>query len=113
MRTLSDGPTTRQKILVVSIWLFSAVFGILTCFPDRFVSDDIADPVKVALKSTIKPFINGYQDQNYAKGTRGFKLHYQIPMVIEESTCDFQKLFLVIPLIEIDLRHPTVNLLST
>ena len=37
VRTLSDGPTTRQKILVVSIWLFSSLFGFLTCFPDKFV----------------------------------------------------------------------------
>ena len=100
VRTLSDGPTTRQKILVVSIWLFSAVFGILTCFPDRFVSDDIADPVKVALKSTIKPFINGYQDQNYAKGTTGFNLQYHISIVIEVSTYIFHKLYLVISLID-------------
>ena len=35
IRTLEDGPTTRQKILVVSIWIFASIFGFLTCFPDK------------------------------------------------------------------------------
>ena len=34
-RSLGDGPTTRQKILVASIWIFSAIFALATCFPDK------------------------------------------------------------------------------
>ena len=73
MRTLSDGPTARQKILVVSIWIFSSLFGILTCFPGKFVTET-ADPIAEQLQSTIKPFINPFQDKDYAKGT--VKLSY-------------------------------------
>ena len=35
IRTLEDGPTSRQKALVVSIWILSALFGASTCFPDK------------------------------------------------------------------------------
>ena len=35
IRTLEDGPTSRQKLLVISIWIFSALFGASTCFPDK------------------------------------------------------------------------------
>ena len=73
VRTLSDGPTARQKILVVSIWIFSSLFGILTCFPGKFVTET-ADPIAEQLQSTIKPFINPFQDKDYAKGT--VKLSY-------------------------------------
>lgn len=66
VRTLSDGPTARQKILVVSIWIFSSLFGILTCFPGKFVTET-ADPIAEQLQSTIKPFINPFQDKDYAK----------------------------------------------
>jgi hypothetical protein len=34
-RSIGDGPTTRQKILVASIWIFSAIFALATCFPDK------------------------------------------------------------------------------
>ena len=73
VRTLSDGPTARQKILVVSIWIFSSLFGVLTCFPGKFVTET-ADPIAEQLQSTIKPFINPFQDKDYAKGT--VKLSY-------------------------------------
>ena len=58
VRTLSDGPTTRQKILVVSIWFISAIFGLLTCFPDKF-SHEKATGEPSSLKSTMKPFLEG------------------------------------------------------
>jgi len=35
VRTLEDGPTARQKFLVSSIWVMSALFGAATCFPDK------------------------------------------------------------------------------
>jgi hypothetical protein len=38
IRTLSDGPTARQKLLVVSIWLLAAIFGFLTCFPEKMMA---------------------------------------------------------------------------
>ena len=66
VRTLSDGPTTRQKILVVSIWLFSCLFGVLTCMPEKFAATPIQDPITEKLLSTSTPF---NQDQDYAKGT--------------------------------------------
>ena len=35
VRTLEDGPTPRQKALVISIWIISSLFGASTCFPDK------------------------------------------------------------------------------
>ena len=35
IRTLEDGPTSKQKALVISIWIMSALFGASTCFPDK------------------------------------------------------------------------------
>ena len=35
IRTLEDGPTSRQKALVISIWILSSLFGASTCFPDK------------------------------------------------------------------------------
>ena len=60
IRTLEDGPTTRQKILVVSIWIFASIFGFLTCFPDKLGGDSSAvvqsgSDLPVRLKSTLAP----------------------------------------------------------
>lgn len=54
LRTLADGPTTRQKILVVSIWLFSAIFGFLTCVPEKFVHDQEPDRLQSYRKDPVK-----------------------------------------------------------
>ena len=35
VRTLEDGPTSKQKALVLSIWLMASLFGASTCFPDK------------------------------------------------------------------------------
>ncbi len=35
MRTMDQGPTVRQKLLLVAIWLLSGFFGVTTCFPDK------------------------------------------------------------------------------
>ena len=42
-RSLVDGPTTRQKILVASIWIFSAIFALATCFPDKIFGVSIQE----------------------------------------------------------------------
>jgi hypothetical protein len=42
-RSLGDGPTTRQKILVISIWIFSAIFALATCFPDKIFGVSIQE----------------------------------------------------------------------
>ena len=88
VRTLSDGPTARQKILVVSIWIFSSLFGVLTCFPGKFVTET-ADPIAEQLQSTIKPFINPFQDKDYAKGT--VKLSYAKVLSFNQSTTNVLK----------------------
>ena len=63
IRTLEDGPTTRQKILVVSIWIFASIFGFLTCFPDKLVgagnSTSSSADLPVRLKSTLAPEASG------------------------------------------------------
>jgi hypothetical protein len=44
-RTLEDGPTTRQKLLVVFIWLCAAFFGVTTCFPDKVFGVEISKQI--------------------------------------------------------------------
>ena len=74
VRTLSDGPTTRQKILVLSIWIFSAIFGFITCFPDKFDAEN--RPMNHRIRSTIKPLLNydDYGEKEIWEGT--FKWYF-------------------------------------
>ena len=37
VRTLEDGPTARQKVLVLAIWILAAIFGFMTCFPEKLL----------------------------------------------------------------------------
>ncbi len=34
-RTVEDGPTARQQLMICLIWLLAAFFGVTTCFPDK------------------------------------------------------------------------------
>ena len=48
IRTLEDGPTSRQKALVISIWIVSALFGASTCFPEKGCCYQLYIPNEVA-----------------------------------------------------------------
>ena len=45
---------------------------------------ETADPIAEQLQSTIKPFINPFQDKDYAKGT--VKLSYAKVLSFNQST---------------------------
>ena len=55
VRTIEDGPTTKQKVIVSFIWIGSAFFGITTCFPDKVFG--------VELSQKIKEDQGGWQDE--------------------------------------------------
>ena len=46
VRTIEDGPTTKQKVMVSFIWIGSAFFGITTCFPDKVFGVELSQKIK-------------------------------------------------------------------
>ena len=46
VRTIEDGPTTKQKVIVSFIWIGSAFFGITTCFPDKVFGVELSQKIK-------------------------------------------------------------------
>ena len=54
-RTIEDGPTARQKVLVSFIWLFSAFFGVATCFPDKIFGVEMSQKILEEQLRTIPP----------------------------------------------------------
>ena len=46
VRTMEDGPTTKQKVMVSFIWIGSAFFGITTCFPDKVFGVALSQKIK-------------------------------------------------------------------
>ena len=46
MRTIEDGPTTKQKVMVSFIWIGSAFFGITTCFPDKVFGVELSQKIR-------------------------------------------------------------------
>ena len=46
VRTMEDGPTTKQKVMVSFIWIGSAFFGIATCFPDKVFGVALSQKIK-------------------------------------------------------------------
>ncbi len=55
VRTIEDGPTTRQKVLVSFIWIGSAFFGITTCFPDKIFGVELSQKILEDQLKTIAP----------------------------------------------------------
>jgi hypothetical protein len=45
VRTIEDGPTTKQKVLVSFIWIGSVFFGITTCFPDKIFGVELSQNI--------------------------------------------------------------------
>ena len=45
-RTMEDGPTGKQKLMVSFIWIGSAFFGITTCFPDKVFGVELSQKIK-------------------------------------------------------------------
>ncbi|TRY61503.1 hypothetical protein TCAL_05713 [Tigriopus californicus] len=54
-RTMEEGPTARQKVLVAFIWLGSAFFGVTTCFPDKVFGVEISQQILQDQLRTIAP----------------------------------------------------------
>ncbi len=54
-RTIEDGPTARQKVLVAFIWLGSAFFGVTTCFPDKVFGLEMSQKILEDQLRTIAP----------------------------------------------------------
>ena len=63
-RTIEDGPTARQKVLVVFIWLTSAFFGITTCFPDKVFGVEMSQKILEDQLRTIPPSLGTPRDMD-------------------------------------------------
>jgi hypothetical protein len=52
---MEDGPSARQKLLVCTIWLSSAFFGVTTCFPDKVFGADLSAKIREEQLRTMLP----------------------------------------------------------
>ena len=62
-RTLDDGPTTKQQILIASIWIVASIFGFLTCFPDKMIGEQFITTTE--LPSSDPPSNDVTEDNNF------------------------------------------------
>ena len=60
-RTMDDGPTTKQKILIVAIWIAAAIFGFLTCFPEKMIGTPVTTTTEVPTIPSILTTDYNYQ----------------------------------------------------
>ena len=58
---MDDGPTTKQKILIVAIWIAAAIFGFLTCFPEKMIGTPITTTTEVPTIPSILTTDYNYQ----------------------------------------------------
>ena len=54
-RKIEDGPNARQKLIVAFIWLFSAFFGVTTCFPDKVFGVEMSQKILEEQLRTMVP----------------------------------------------------------
>ena len=58
---MDDGPTTKQKILIVAIWIAAAIFGFLTCFPEKMIGKPVLTTTEVPTIPSILTTDYNYQ----------------------------------------------------
>lgn len=105
-RTIEDGPTTRQKMIIAIIWLTSAFFGVMTCFPDKVFGVEISRKIiEEQLKEVQGGFPLSEESEPFTDGStltaRGMDLTYCTVKTGLNDLLDYIALIvaLVLPLI--------------